>query len=65
MKVSDYIVSYLASRGVRHVFEMSGGMIAHLLDSLAKQEQIQTVSMRHEQAAAFAATLYQRRLADG
>jgi acetolactate synthase I/II/III large subunit len=55
MKVSDYIVEYLASRGVTHVFEMSGGMIAHLLDSLSKQDKIQTVSMRHEQGAAFAA----------
>lgn len=55
MKVSDYIVRYLESRGVRHVFEMSGGMIAHLLDSLNRRNQIRVVSMRHEQAAAFAA----------
>lgn len=55
MKVSDYIISELERRGVRHVFELSGGMIAHLLDSLAKQKTINVVSMRHEQGAAFAA----------
>jgi acetolactate synthase-1/2/3 large subunit len=55
MKVSDYIVSYLERRGVECVFEMSGGMIAHLLDSLHKEGRIRVVSMRHEQAAAFAA----------
>ena len=55
MKVSDYIVSELERRGVRQVFELSGGMIAHLLDSLAQQGNIKVVSMRHEQGAAFAA----------
>lgn len=55
MKVSDYIVRYLESRHVKCVFEMSGGMIAHLLDSLQRHGGIHTVSMRHEQAAAFAA----------
>jgi acetolactate synthase-1/2/3 large subunit len=55
MKVSDYIVSELERRGVKHVFELSGGMIAHLLDSLSQRENIKVVSMRHEQAAAFAA----------
>ncbi|HKO95964.1 MAG TPA: thiamine pyrophosphate-binding protein [Pyrinomonadaceae bacterium] len=55
MKVSDYIVSVLERRGVKCVFEMSGGMIAHLLDSLHQHQTIRTVSMRHEQSAAFAA----------
>ncbi len=55
MKVSDYIVEYLEGRGVEFVFEMSGGMIAHLLDSIQRRKGIRAVSMRHEQAAAFAA----------
>ena len=55
MKVSDYIISELERRGVRHVFELSGGMIAHLLDSLSQRKTINVVSMRHEQGAAFAA----------
>ncbi len=55
MKASDYIAEVLSSRGVRSVFEVSGGMIAHLLDSIYRQGKIRIVSMHHEQAAAFAA----------
>ena len=55
MKVADYIIAELERRGVKHVFELSGGMIAHLLDSLAQRKTISVVSMRHEQGAAFAA----------
>ena len=60
MKASDYIAGVLERRGVRHVFEMSGGMIAHLLDSLAERTRIRIVSMHHEQAAAFAADAWGR-----
>lgn len=55
MKGSDYIADFLVKRGVRSVFEVSGGMITHLLDSIYKQGKIQIVSVHHEQAAAFAA----------
>jgi len=55
MKVSDYIVELLHARGVTHFYEVVGGMITHLLDSLCRQGKIRVVSMHHEQAAAFAA----------
>jgi acetolactate synthase-1/2/3 large subunit len=55
MKVTDYIVRFLIERGVRHVFEVSGGMITHLLDSCYRLGGVQVISMRHEQAAGFAA----------
>ncbi|MBS3947290.1 MAG: thiamine pyrophosphate-binding protein [Firmicutes bacterium] len=55
MKVSDYIASFLYAQGVRHVFEVVGGMITHLVDSIHCQGKIQLVSTHHEQAAAFAA----------
>ena len=55
MKVSDYIVAWLEHKGVKTVFELSGGMIAHLLDSFCRQGRIRVVSMHHEQGAAFAA----------
>ena len=55
MKASDYIARFLEHRGVRHVFEMSGGMITHMLDSLATKTKVRIVSTHHEQAAAFAA----------
>jgi acetolactate synthase-1/2/3 large subunit len=53
--VSDYIATYLAHRHVPAVFEMSGGMIARLLDSLYQLGETRVVSMHHEQSAAFAA----------
>lgn len=55
MKASDYVAAYLHAQGVRQVFEVVGGMITHLLDSLDRQGNIQIVSVHHEQAAAFAA----------
>jgi acetolactate synthase I/II/III large subunit len=55
LKTSNYIASYLATQGISHVFEVVGGMISHLIDSIASQPAPQLVSMHHEQAAAFAA----------
>ncbi len=55
MKTSDYVAKFLASRGVSAVYELSGGMITHLLDSLHQDGRIRIVSVHHEQAAAFAA----------
>ena len=60
MKVSDYIINFLVSENITHVFEICGGAITHLLDSLHKRKDIVTLSMHHEQAAAFAAEGYSR-----
>ncbi|HEY4415413.1 MAG TPA: thiamine pyrophosphate-binding protein [Verrucomicrobiae bacterium] len=60
MKVTDYIAAFLERQGVTCAFELSGGMIAHLLDSLGTAKKIQVVSMHHEQGAAFAAEAYGR-----
>lgn len=55
MKVSDYIAETLAVKQVPAVFELVGGMITHILDSIERKGVTQIVSMRHEQGAAFAA----------
>lgn len=55
MKASDFVARYLEARGVTYVFELVGGMITHLLDSISDSSQIAIVSCHHEQAAAFAA----------
>ena len=60
MKAADFIAKYLESRGVTHIFELSGGMITHLLDSISQQTTIRLVSMHHEQSAAFAVDGYAR-----
>lgn len=60
MKATDYIARYLSEKNVNAVFEMSGGMITHLLDSIHLLGKTQIVSTHHEQAAAFAAEGYGR-----
>src|SRR6202453_3922137 len=54
IKASDYIARFLYSRGVRTVYELPGGMITHMLNSLYEFKKIRVVSVHHEQAAAFA-----------
>lgn len=58
MKGSDLIVSFLASKGVGHVFGYPGGMVTHLMDSLSRQPGIQAHVACHEQGAAFMACGY-------
>ena len=58
MKASDYIVSFLARRGIDTVFGYIGGMITHLVDSLGKSEQVRYIQTYHEQTAAIAAEGY-------
>jgi acetolactate synthase-1/2/3 large subunit len=60
IKVSDYVVEFLKQKGIAFVFEMSGGMIAHLLDSLSQVDEVKVISMHHEQGAAFAADAFGR-----
>lgn len=55
MKASDALAKFLIAHQVRTCFELVGGMITHMLDSLAGSGQFNIVSMHHEQSAAFAA----------
>lgn len=60
MKLSDYVIDYLHSRGTGHVFGMSGGAAVHLFDSAKKHPGVKTTFVTHEQAAAMAADGYYR-----
>jgi len=60
MKASDFVAHYLRARGVTHVFELVGGMITHLLDSISATDDVHIVSCHHEQAAGFAAEGFAR-----
>jgi len=55
VKVSDYVAKFLEAQGVEVVFDVIGGMITHMIDSLHVQGTIRIVDVHHEQAAAFAA----------
>ena len=55
MKASDALAKFLIAHRVQTCFELVGGMITHMLDSMAESKQFNIVSMHHEQSAAFAA----------
>lgn len=60
MKISDYIMDFIAGLGIRHVFCVTGGGAMHLNDSLGTHGQLEGVFMLHEQGAAIAAEAYAR-----
>lgn len=55
MKASDAIAEVLSANNVDYGFELIGGMIAHLVDSINVLGKTKLISLHHEQAAAFAA----------
>ena len=58
IKASDYIVTFLASKGVKIIFGYQGGMITHFVDSIGNSKDVQYVQTYHEQTAAIAAEGY-------
>ena len=60
MRVADYIWKFLADKGVRHVFLVTGGGAMHLNDALGRATRIKYVCNLHEQACAMAAEGYAR-----
>ena len=59
MKVSDYIVTYLAGKGITDVFGYPGGMVTYLMESFHKYRGEITAHVNyHEQGSAFAACGY-------
>ena len=58
MKLSDFVVNFIADLAVRHVFLVTGGGAMHLNDSLAKCPRITPICNAHEQASAICAEGY-------
>jgi acetolactate synthase I/II/III large subunit len=58
MKLSDYVVRFVAEQGVKHVFLVTGGGAMHLNHSLACETAIEPVCNSHEQASAICAEGY-------
>lgn len=59
-KVSDYIADYIAERGIRDVFTVTGGGAMHMNDSFGHHPVLKCTYHHHEQAAAMAAEAYAR-----
>ena len=60
MKLSDYIIDFLASQGIRHNFLVSGGAVIHLVDSTSKHPEMEYICAQHEEHSAAAADMYSR-----
>ena len=60
MRVCDYLAGFLIEKRIRVAYEVVGGMIVQLLDSIALKGGTKLISMHHEQGAAFAADGYGR-----
>lgn len=58
MKVSDYIIGFLKSKGVTDIFGYPGGSINHLIDSASKEKDFTAHLSYHEQGSAFEACGY-------
>jgi acetolactate synthase I/II/III large subunit len=55
VKLSDYIMEFLAAKGVSKVFMLPGGGAMHLDDSLGRYKKLTYACFMHEQALAIAA----------
>ena len=60
IKLSDYVIQFIADLGVKHVFLVVGGGAMHLNDSLANNTQIEYICNLHEQASAIATENYSK-----
>ena len=60
MNVADFIVAFLGSLGVRHIFGYPGSPLVPLLAALERQDVVRWILMRHESAAAMAAGAHAR-----
>ena len=62
IKLSDYVLRFVANQGVKHMFLVTGGGAMHLNASLAQCKSIEPICNSHEQAAAMAAENYAKAL---
>ncbi|MCD6346290.1 MAG: thiamine pyrophosphate-binding protein [Bacteroidales bacterium] len=60
MKLSDYVMQFVAEQGIRHIFMLPGGGAMHLNDSLGCCQELEYVCNLHEQACGIAAEAYAR-----
>jgi len=61
---SDILVKALIEENVKHIWGYPGGAVLYLYDALYRQDKIQHVLVRHEQAAVHAADGYARATGD-
>jgi acetolactate synthase-1/2/3 large subunit len=58
MKLSDYVLHFVANLGIKNLFLVTGGGAMHLNASLAEETRIHPICNSHEQASAICAEGY-------
>ncbi|MBI5191903.1 MAG: thiamine pyrophosphate-binding protein [Nitrospirae bacterium] len=58
IKLSDYVINFVADLGVKNIFMLPGGGCMHLVDSVGRHKDIEFIGTLHEQAAVIAADGY-------
>ena len=61
---SEILVKALQAEGVKYIWGYPGGAVLYIYDALYKQDTMQHVLVRHEQAAVHAADGYARATGD-
>ncbi|BBB27647.1 acetolactate synthase 3 large subunit [Amphritea japonica] len=56
----EMVIRALKDEGVKHIYGYPGGALLHIYDALFRQEDVQHVLVRHEQAATHMADAYAR-----
>ncbi len=64
MRGAEVLCAALALEGVKYVWGYPGGAVLHIYDALYKQQSMQHILVRHEQAAVHAADGYARATGD-
>ena len=64
LRGAEILVKALQAEGVKYIWGYPGGAVLHIYDAFYKQESIQHILVRHEQAAVHAADGYARATGD-
>ncbi len=57
-RVADYIIRRLTQEGISRIFMITGRGILYLTDAVAKNREMEGISLYHEQGASYAAMAY-------
>jgi acetolactate synthase-1/2/3 large subunit len=60
MKLSDYLIDFIAKQNVKHIFQVIGGASVHMVHSIDAHPDVDYICVQHEQAGAMAVDAYSR-----
>ena len=60
IRLADYVIKFLESKGIHTAFTMSGGGSIYLWEALYQAKKMKYVCCHHEQAVSFAVESYAR-----